>query len=345
MVQLLEEDGPGSATPSGVPGLRGRLSRAGVAARNRRWLLVWAWAVVLAWFIVARGLPMDRGSQFIWIFGLLFAVNVGRPWRAQGRILLDWLPFVGFLFVYDYTRGVADTLGRSVHVTEVVAVEEALFGSPVPTVRLQDWLYDPGTVHWYDFVVSLVYFSHFFVVWIMAVVLYLRSRERWAAWARRLLVLSYAGLVTYILYPAAPPWFAAREGVIPWVERLPSRGWDAIGLHGASQLIAYGQAGSNQVAAVPSLHAAFAALVMVFLWSSVGWVWRTVLLGYTLAMCFSLVYGGEHYVVDALLGYLYVGVIAVVVGLWETWRRRSRQRSGDDDASAHGDEVEEPLRA
>lgn len=342
MVQVLEEEGPGSAQPSGEPTLRRRLGRVGLAARSPRTVLVWAWVLALVWFVVARGFPLDRGTQLVWILALLFAVNVGRPWREQGRILLDWLPFVGFLFVYDYTRGVADTLGRPVHVTDVVTAEEALFGSPIPTVRLQDWLYDPGVVHWYDVVVSLVYFSHFFVVWIVAVVLYLRARERWAAWARRLLVLSYAGLLTYMLYPAAPPWYAAREGDIAGVSRIASRGWDALGLHGAGQLIAYGQAGSNQVAAVPSLHAAFAALLMVFLWSRVGWFWRTVLVVYTLAMCFSLVYGGEHYIVDALLGYAYVAAFAVLVGLWEARRRRAR--SGDDDAGADRDEVEQPLR-
>lgn len=334
--QLLEED-PGVVAPPGDPGPRARLRALVRPPRTPRQVAITVWAALLVWFVVARGFPLDRGSQLIWILGLLFAVNLGRPWRSQGRILLDWLPFVGFLFVYDYTRGVADTLGRPVHVTDVVHAEEWMFGAPVPTSRLQDWLYDPLQVHWYDVVVSLVYFSHFFVPWVVAVVLYLRSRETWAAWARRLLALSYAGLLTYMLYPAAPPWYAARLGDIPYVSRIATRGWDAIGLHGAGQMIAYGQAGSNQVAAVPSLHAAFAALLLVFLWPRVGVFWRTVLVVYTLAMCFSLVYGGEHYVVDAVLGYVYVAVVAVAVGLWE--RRRSRRRAAADP----GEPVAEPA--
>lgn len=301
------------------------------------------WGAVLVGYVALVGFPLDRLGQTVWILALLFAANVGRPWRTQLRILLDWVPFVGFLLVYDYTRGFADTLGSPVHVTDVVAAERAIAGGTVPTVTLQESLLDPGRVHWYDVAVSLVYFSHFVVPWAVAAVLYVRSRDRWAAWARRILVLSYAGLLTYVIAPAAPPWYAAREGVIPSVDRVAARGWDALGLRTARTLVERGQAGSNEVAAVPSLHAAFAAMLLVFVWSRVGRIWRVVLVLYTLAMAFSLVYAGEHYVVDALLGYAYVAVVAVAVTAWE--RRRAPELAVDHDARPHLGQVEEPLGA
>jgi membrane-associated phospholipid phosphatase len=43
------------------------------------------------------------------------------------------------------------------------------------------------------------------------------------------------------------------------------------------------------------------------------------LLAYPLAMTFTLVYTGEHYVIDVLVGWLYVGLTFLVVGRAERW--------------------------
>lgn len=282
------------------------------------------WAVCFTLYLFKQGLPLDRWTQTAWILLALFAANTGRPWRSQLRILVDWLPFVGFLYVYDLTRGVADKLGMPVHVTQPLGAETWLFHGNVPTAWLQQHFYNPGTVHWWDIAVSLTYLSHFFVVWVYAAVLYVRSREEWAPWARRILLLSYAGLLTYILYPAAPPWYAAERDLIPDVSRIATRGWDPLGLHFAGVLISKGQAQNNTVAALPSLHAAFTAMLTVYVWHKLGKVGRTLMVIYTLAMAMSLVYGGEHYVVDVLLGYLYVAIVLLLASWWE--RRKASRR-------------------
>ena len=40
------------------------------------------------------------------------------------------------------------------------------------------------------------------------------DRASWIAFVRRVIALSILGLITYTLFPAAPPWYAARDGVI-----------------------------------------------------------------------------------------------------------------------------------
>ena len=303
--------------PAGDPELRLRRLR-----RNA----VTVWAVALTVFIIVRGIPLERFIQTLWILLGLFAVNAGRPWRSQLRILVDWIPFVGFLWLYDLTRGIALDFGRPTHVTQPLDAEKWLFHGTVPTQWLQSHFYDPAHAHWYDIVVSLTYFSHFIVVWVYAAVLYVRERHRWGQWARRILMLSYAGMITYVLYPAAPPWFAQQYyGLIPGVSRIATRGWDVLHLHTAAALIAKAQGGANDVAAIPSLHAAFTAMLTAFVWPRLGWVGRVLMVLYTLAMAGALVYGGEHYVVDALIGYAYVAVVLVVAAWWE--RMRARQRA------------------
>src|SRR5690606_33520570 len=95
-------------------------------------------------------------------------------------------------------------------------------------------------------------------------------------------------------------------------------------------LLNIGQLASNPVAAMPSLHTAFALFVVVFFAGSVARRWWPLLLAYPLAMTFTLVYAGEHWVIDVLVGWAYVGVTFLVVGVAERWwaRRRAAQAEG-----------------
>ena len=305
--------------------------------RTPRGLALALWAVAFTAYLFTQGIPLDRQPQTLWILLALFASNVGRPWRSQLRILLDWLPFVGFLYLYDYTRGIADTLGRPIHVTEPLAAEKWLFHGTVPSQYLQEHFhqltYAHWWQHWWDYAAGLVYTSHFLVVWIVAAVLYARSRAEWARWARRILLLSYAGLVTYILYPAAPPWYAARHGLLPNVTEgqfLFQNVLDALHLRFSGALISTGGPEFNAVAALPSLHAAFTAMLTAYVWPRMRWWARALMVLYTLAMATSLVYGGEHYVFDVLVGYGYVVVVLVVANRWEHWRSLRRPAAVDE---------------
>ena len=308
-----------------------RLQRWVVWVQTPRGFALAAWAAAFTCYLFWVGIPLDRQPQTLWILLALFASNVGRPWRSQARILLDWLPFVGFLYLYDYTRGIADTLGRPIHVTEPLAAEKWIFHGAVPTQFLQEHFhsvtYAHWWQHWWDYAAGLIYTSHFLVVWIVAAVLYTRSRFEWARWARRILMLSYAGLLTYIIYPAAPPWYAAGQGLLPGVAQsqfLFQNVLDALGLRFSGAIINTRTPEFNAVAALPSLHAAFTAMLTAYMWPRLRWWSRTLMALYTVAMAASLVYGGEHYVFDVLVGYAYVVVVLIVADRWEHWRASRR---------------------
>jgi len=89
---------------------------------------------------------------------------------------------------------------------------------------------------------------------------------------------------------------------------------------------------------VPSLHAATALLISLFFWSrTTRWRWLLVL--YPLAMGASLVYLGEHYASDVLLGWLYAVVVFIAGNrLYDWWlvrhggRRALRAPSRSDDS-------------
>jgi len=278
--------------------------------RRSRWLLS---GVLLAAFVAtcaATGLPTDRLVLLGWVMAVLAVHSIGRGPTALLRLLADWLPLAALLLLYDLSRGLADGLGATVHVAELADADRWLAGGVLPTV----WLQEHWNADWWAAFASLVYSSHFIVTPAVLAVLWLRDRARWVGYARLVLALSAAGLVTYVLYPAAPPWLAARDGVIEHVDRISSSGWAVLGLHKAGAVLDSGQAQVNQVAAVPSLHTAFAVLTALVLLPLATRLWqRTALVGYAVAMPVVLVWSGEHYVVDTLLGAVYAALVWALV--------------------------------
>ncbi len=305
---------------------------------------VWSVAFVTGWLVI--GLPTDPVYAFFWIWAATIAWNSARPWRSHLRFARDWVPVVVLLVLYNLSRGFAYHDGTVPHAYELILADRLMFGwamdGQVPTVWLQQHLYR-AEVQWWDVLVSWVYFSHFVAALAAAAVLWMRERSRWAAFMRRWAFLCASGLVTYFLYPAAPPWWAAQNGLLEEVARISTRGWKAFGLHGAGNLLNAGQLASNPVAAMPSLHTAFALFVVLFFLRSTRRRWWPLLLAYPLAMTFTLVYSGEHYVIDVLVGWAYVGLTFLVVGWAERWwaRRKARHIPTDPPTGAEAAPTEE----
>ena len=81
----------------------------------------------------------------------------------------------------------------------------------------------------------------------------------------------------------------------------------------------------NPYAAIPSLHAGYAFLVFLFV-AMLAWrtPWRRIVVPlaalYPLLQSFAVVYTGNHYVVDLLIGFAYAS--AALFGVLWFWRRR-----------------------
>ena len=61
---------------------------------------------------------------------------------------------------------------------------------------------------------------------------------------------------------------ASDEGMIGPVTRVVGDVWGRLGIEPARAIWQHGSTFSNQVAALPSLHAAFPVLILCFFWSS-----------------------------------------------------------------------------
>ncbi|MEV7022628.1 phosphatase PAP2 family protein [Kitasatospora sp. NPDC093558] len=330
MTNLLRAAPPPRLVRAGRPG------PAGVAARLRplRPLRLLAWPLylaALAWYVRGNGLPSANDVVFCWLIGALLtaAVHSGHGPRGFLLVLRDWVPVMAAVWTYSLLRGYGAHTPWAPHWLPQLDADQVLGFGRTWTVRLQHALYTPGSPHWYDYAAVTVYLSHFFLVFVILAVLWRRDHARYVRLLTCYLVLTFAGFATYLLYPADPPWLVAQEGHLPEVTRVVSAVLTDIGLPQAQSVFENGSQFANDVAAMPSLHSAYPAMLLFFFWPTARPWLRALLVAYPLAMAFTLVYGAEHFIVDILAGWTYAAV--VVFGLrWFHSRRTGRAHERAD---------------
>jgi hypothetical protein len=293
------------------------------ALRRRTVLGPAAFVLLTVGLVVVVGVPYQRDVLAVWLLLGLLCCSLSDVRGYVRGVVVDWLPFIAILIAYDSLRGTAGHLS-AVHYLPQLQIDRWLFGA-APTATLQHWLWH-GHVVWYDVIFWVTYLTHFFATPLLAAVLWKIDRERFRRFAVLVAGLSFAGLVTYALFPAAPPWMASQAGLMGHVTRIIPLVWGSVGLHSAGSLVEGGYHYANNVAAVPSLHAAFSLLIAVTLWPRRRTWLRPLVAAYPLLMGFSLVFGAEHYVFDILLGWGYtVGVLIAMRYAMRRWEARRAQ--------------------
>lgn len=240
------------------------------------------------------GLAPDRYA-FVLLLGSLLI-------KKTRTFILDWLPFLFILLSYDFLRGFADNLSGRVNITELIQADRFLFGE-VPTLTLQAMFFNPNNLGLHDYIATIFYFLHFALPLTFGYILWIINRSYFKKFTVAVLLLSYAGWVTYLAYPAAPPWMASNDGYLPKVYKIMDQTTNLFPdkLHLPT---IYQKFNPNPVAAIPSLHAAYPLLVLllsIYFFGKRGFFFTP----YVIGVWFSIVYLGEHYVIDVILGALY----------------------------------------
>ena len=294
---------------------------------SRGWLLpsaamprtVWAPAIGLAYIMTIATLGRLHGGNIL--LGSLALLDV---YNERSRLFLrTFLPCILTGALYDSFRFfLRPLIAGHIHVIGPYVVDRAWFGVGGGTLN-EVFL----VLHWVsaDLVTGVAYLVYVAEDLVLAMVLFFRGvHVRAHTLARGFLVVYVMGFITYLLYPAAPPWYVTAHGFGPAnVDMPPSpaggqRFDDLLGTHVFAN--AYGHS-VEVFGALPSLHAAYPALAMLLVLATPALRWaRWPVVGYALIMCFSAIYLQHHYVIDVLLGLVYAGITAAIVLRWE--RRR-----------------------
>lgn len=286
-----------------------QLAHARGAARVRRGIafLLAAYALLLAAQSIADGDLPEPSQLFLAMLAGALATN------RIAAFVRDWGLVLAAVFAYALAGRFASGLDFTVHYLPQLRADEVLGLGTVPTVWLQEHLY-AGRTGPLELVSMALYLSHFLAPLLLGYYMWLRRKSRgFAELMFGLLAVSILAEITFVLAPTAPPWLAAQEGLLPPVHHILKQGLFDLGLDTLAQL--KGDPRSyNIVAAVPSMHAAFplVALLVALRHRLPRWV-----LGLqafqVVGVLFAIVYTGEHYVVDALAGYVYATAAWFVV--------------------------------
>jgi hypothetical protein len=263
---------------------------------------------------------------------VLLRSSASHRWSA----VRAWVPFVVLATAYELIRGFGPAVLSRVNIDDIPALERILFGGRLATELLQTALRPLSGVDVLAVGSSVVYMLHTPLPVVVAAYLWWRQRRLFYDFLAALVIVSIAAFATYLIYPAAPPWWAAAAGHLqgpggePLVSYLKPGAFDSLGAGsgidgGALFAMTFGDISPDPVAAFPSLHAAYPLLAYLFL-RRIGGPVAWAMLAFTLAAWFSIVYLGDHYVVDILGAIVYVTVVYRCLPLID---RLSPERDGE----------------
>ncbi|HEX8159096.1 MAG TPA: phosphatase PAP2 family protein [Solirubrobacteraceae bacterium] len=225
----------------------------------------------------AIALPRGRrryiavGAAYMWLFKTSWELPYDDPEKLRRRLLVD----------------------------EPIRYDALLGGGVPPGVRLQRALHTRGEANAFDKAMALVYGS-WFLPHILLGYLAWRHHEYFPRAGGRLSATYHLTTPFYWVTPEAPPWWASEKGgrmdgelerilrvVVCDVLRRPPP--------------ADGAVPGNPWGSMPSDHIASAAITAMGL-SEVSVAYGVLGWSYVAAASFAVVYLGEHYVVDVIVG-------------------------------------------
>jgi hypothetical protein len=281
--------------------------RAGSWTRASKRELVALGALFSVLILVSDALNIRAGMEVMTVAVVVAAVAITRQPMAFFR---DWWFFLAGLVLWSFSGAVAADSPFKPHLDVLINADRLLFFGRDPVVVIQNALAHRGTVGPIDVFAAAVYNLHVPEPYIAGYFLWRINRAVFFQFVAAVMILLVASFVTFIVFPAVPPWLAPGYGKVTGV--FNGFGyvlkWHPMPFHGTPIFYLFKLAGDS-VAAFPSQHAAL-PLLECFAFAACTprriWLW---LVCWIVAVLFTIVYLGEHWVIDALAGYAYAIVV------------------------------------
>ena len=226
-----------------------------------------------------------------------------RGWTDFGFQVAIWL---GFYFSYQAVRSLADRDPAKAFVNgfRVIGLEQRitphLFEQTAQRIADSSQLLLTAAAWTY-------WNSEFTVIGLTLLWVYLRRHEHFARFRNTILLANMIGLVGYAFVPTAPPWMFPSFGFVDGVNH-------SHGLLGAF---------ANPYAAMPSLHAADALIVGIFLFRACrGWWSKALWALWPAWVWFCVLATANHFWLDVVAG---IVVALISLGIVSRVARRREQ--------------------
>lgn len=307
------------------------------ASRRELWLLGAYFAAVVAATDYAN---VRLGVELLSLCVFLAAVLIS---RMPARFLLDWWFVLIGMIMWNLSGAVASDSPFPWHLDFMLQLDRLIGLDHQPVQVLQSHLSTPGRLTWLDWITAAIYNMHLPEPFVAGYFLWRLNRAVYFQFAAAALVLLVLGLVTFIVFPAVPPWLAAYRLVRIHEQYLSAGDWQTLHGLGIAHPVQFVQTRGrvylpgvrnlfgpvlaahplpfhgtpifyllklqgDRVAAFPSEHAAFPVLELLF-FRVVSKGAAIVLSLWVASVVFAVVYLGEHWITDVLAGWIFSLVI------------------------------------
>jgi|ERR1019366_4737742 membrane-associated phospholipid phosphatase len=221
--------------------------------------------------------------------------------RPYWEIVRDWFPFLVILLMYYSLWGDATLLLVTTDRDQaLVAIDQRLFGFQASLVLQR--IVSPWLTAWMEF----AYFYHIVNIPLVACFLYLcRDRARFREMMSGLMVVSFLGLLGYLLVPAIGPMYTLRNQYT-----VPLR--QSLGLF--NREVDFMDFARIRRDVFPSMHVAISFVVWLYTYRNskrLFWILSPLIL----SLWFSTIYLRYHYLVDVLAG-LILAPLSFLLANW-----------------------------
>lgn len=289
--------------------------------KDKRWKIYLSFGVLAYFIIINQILHVRPDHIFLALFMLTFLLG-----KSTGKkFIADWLPFVGFWILYDMMRGVVDGWrANHINIRNVYDMEFTLFSGFFEGLIPSFWLQDFKAIYegelWLgaiDLIAANLYGFHFAAPLLLGWILWHTHNDRkmFYRFVWTLTILNVMALITFFVFPAAPPWYIFRFGFEQPTGHIISSAGGLINVDKMIQMkfftTLWDNFNANQFAAIPSLHAGYPIVLSLFTWIKFRKRLKWVIL-YPVSVWFSAVWLSHHYIIDVLITLPYV-VIAYII--------------------------------
>jgi membrane-associated phospholipid phosphatase len=275
-----------------------------------QWAMLPALSAAVGLVLARRRLRVPAVLTLALVSGVPVGVAAVTPQRRWRYVAIGAAYMWSFVLTWALPYENLEKLRRRLQIDYEIRVDSLIgLGTP-PSQRLQRALRDPPRVTALDKLVVLIYGSWFLPHGVLAWVL-IRHDRFFPRAATRLATAYHLTTPFYYLVPTAPPWWASEEAgrMDGEVERVRRHVINSL-RHRPRQL--HDTDPGNPWGSMPSDHIASAAMTAMGL-AEVGPVYGVLGWTYVALASFAVVYMGEHYVFDVIVG------LAIAAGIqhWE----------------------------
>lgn len=261
------------------------------------------WAIIISILLLSLFFGLTY-KIFIFIPKLIIlALIIGfiLIFKMEKQFFSDWFLFLSFIYLSDTMRGIIyyflSRFKLPIYCEYVIRAEYFIFKT-IPSVWLQNHFLKDGQYGTAEKILTIIHGTHYIAFLVVGFYIWLKARDRFNQYKVSFYILITAGLCTYALVPTAPPWMSsAMFGLLPDITHFNQEIYT-----GYIPDLTAGFS-TNPVAAMPSLHAAFPILCSFLIWKLFK-LKGFILYLYTCLMLFTIIYTGDHYVIDILAGAL-----------------------------------------